>query len=121
MPWKTPRPHHAWNDIEKLRYNQEAYDRAIFGTFSWTPPNVAANSTATFVASASGPDVTTNATKGLRTGNPVTVSPPSVLPTQVSVYAFVANSDQMTIAIVNPTAGTVTPPSGTWSFSGTVT
>jgi hypothetical protein len=121
MPWLIVRPSPQWQDLEKLRFSQEVYDRHRFGSFQWTPPLVAANSSVSFVLSSIGPDIISTIATGLRPSNPVVFSPPSALPAQISLYGMVTSSDKATIVIVNPTAGGITPPAGKWGMMGMVT
>lgn len=100
MPWQIVRPSSQWEDLEKLRFFQEVYDRHRFGSFTWVPPLVAANSSVAFVLSAAGPDIISTIAFGLRPGNPVVFSPPSALPPQVSIYGMVTANNSATVVIV---------------------
>lgn len=120
MPWKVPRPQSSWGDPENLRWDQEAWDRPFFGSFTWTPPSVAANTTVQFTLSASGPDIVSTAADGARANASVSVTAPALLPTGLFKDALCQASDAVTILLINTTAGPLTAPAGTWSINGFV-
>ena len=122
MSWKAARPAAGQRDIEDTRREQESYDRAApFGVFQWTPPPVAGNSTVAFVLSSTGPDIVSTVATGARVaGTSVTLTPPSVLPNQMSFYGFCAANDSVTIVLVNPAVGAQTAPAGTWALQAMV-
>lgn len=121
MPWKAARPQGSTGDVEYMRLLQEMYDRRIFGSFSWTPPAVGANSSAGFLLGAAGPDIVSTIANGMRPGAAIAISPPAILSSGATVYGLCAVNDSVTVVIVNPTAAPITPPAGTWGMAGMVT
>jgi hypothetical protein len=81
---------------------------------------VAANTTAQFVLSATGPDIISSVADGARAGAAVNVTAPSALPTGLFKDVLCTTSDSVTILLINTTAGPLTAPSGTWSINGFV-
>lgn len=51
---------------------------------------------------------------GLLTTDTVVVTPPSTTPGVAQAAAYVSAPDQLSLQFVNPTAGSLTPPSGTY-------
>lgn len=51
---------------------------------------------------------------GLKTTDRVVVNPPSTTAGVVQASAYVSAADQLSLQFVNPTAGSLTPPSGTY-------
>lgn len=116
MSWQSPSPIDRWSDKEKVYFMREVWTRAKFGAITWDPPNVPATSAvATTLAAASYPTV-----RGLRVGMPIRVTPPSTLDDAISVEAWVATDDTLTIRLKNTSGVGVDMASGTWAFAGTV-
>lgn len=120
MAWQLPQPQHSWGDKEKTDFSREIHARLKFGSFTWNPPAVGATTQTSFVASATGPDITTKTVIGLQAGMPVKVTPPSALPLGVTMQEIVLTKDTLTITIANSTGAPITPPAGAWAFQGTV-
>lgn len=118
--WNSPVPQESRSDRERTDFMREIWSRVKFGSFDWTPPLVAGNTTSTFTVRESGGSVTSMAPTGLRVGMPVYVTAPAVMSNGLSVQALVATNDVLTIAVANVTAGGLTPPAGTWSFQGVI-
>lgn len=117
--WNAPQPRDTWTPKERADFEREVWTRVKFGSFDWTPPLIAANTTTAFVVGP-GAAVDTRVTVGLRVGMPVSVTAPDVMVNGLSAQALVAANDTLTIAIANVTAGGLTPPAGTWAFQGMV-
>ncbi len=118
MTWTTPAPlENSWKDRELYIFLREVFTRGrTFGSFTWDPPNVpGATSVDTTLTTA-----TVGVLKGLRTGQPVYVSPPSTIDAGIGALAWVPADDQLTIRLLNVTAGAIDPASGTWAFQGVI-
>lgn len=118
MTWTVPAPlENAWTQKELFLFLREIYTRGrTFGTFTWDPPNVgAATSVDTTLTT-----TTVEGLKGLRAGQPVFVSPPSTINAGIGALAWVPADDQLTIRLLNVTAGPINPASGTWAFQGVI-
>lgn len=118
MSWTSPAPlESAWEKRDLFILLRELYTRGrTFGTFTWDPPNVpGATSVDTTLTTA-----TVEVLKGLRVGQPVYVSPPPALNAGIGALAWVPADDQLTIRLLNVTAGAINPASGTWAFQGVI-
>lgn len=98
---------------ELLDFLRVIRGRAVWGSFTWNPPNLAANTTT---------DTTLTTADSmhfdlLRTGMFVGITPPSTLDAGVTFGgAWVATSKQLTIRLGNLTAAPINPASATWAF-----
>lgn len=116
--WASAAPlERTWDDKDLYVFLREIYTRhRTFGTFTWNPPNVPASSTVdTTLTTSTVPEL-----KGLRAGQPVYVSPPSSIDAGVGAVAWCPADDQLTIRLLNVTAGPINPASGTWAFQGVI-
>lgn len=97
---------------------REVYTRGrTFGSFTWNPPNVPANSTVDTTLTTSDDEVFT----GLRVGQAVYVTPPSTLDSGLVVgAAWVATDDTLTIRLANVTGVGINAAEGTYSFDGRI-
>lgn len=118
MTWSSSQPlESSWQDKELYLFLREIFVRGrTFGTFTWNPPNVPGASTVDTTLTTS----TIDALKGLRAGQPVFVSPPSAIDAGIGALAWVPADDQLTIRLLNVTAGAINPASGTWAFQGVI-
>lgn len=125
MSWMSPAPLEStwWKKAlegspprELFSFLREIFSRhRTFGTFVWNAPNVPANSTVdTTLTTATLPQL-----EGLRSGQPVYVSPPSAIDAGlVCGGAWAPADDQLTIRLGNLTGVGINPASGTWAFQG---
>jgi hypothetical protein len=115
VSWFSPSPLERWEKRDIFVFLREVFTRhRTFGTFTWDPPSVGANTTVDAT-------VTDDALTGLRAGQPVYVTPPSTLDAGlVCGGAWVAADDSITIRLGNVTASPINPASGTWAFQGVI-
>jgi|GEM_PF-3430610 len=117
MAWSASFPQESWKDSDSRGFLREIHKRIKFGSFTWNPPNCAANTTTDTTLTTSD----TDAVDGLRAGMAVSVTPPSTLDAGLVVGgAWVATDNTLTIRLGNLTAGGINPASGTWAFMGTL-
>lgn len=119
MTWASAIPQDTWGAESRSawRWLREMWQRGkTFGSFTWNPPNVPANSTVTTTLT------TTDAAvlEGLRAGQAVTVTPPSAIDEGLMWSAFVGTDDTLSIRLANVTGGAINAASGTWVFDGKV-
>jgi hypothetical protein len=114
MPWTVPRPQDRWSDREIGSFLREIFTRIKFGSFTWDPPSVSANTTVdTTLTTTDAPQV-----EGLRTGMSVKVTPPSTVDAGLLLDAWVPADDQLTVRLRNVTGSGINMTSTTWSFMG---
>lgn len=117
MSWLSTAPQDTWLPRETWRWLRELWQRGkTFGSFTWNPPNVPANSTVTTTLT------TTDAAviEGLRAGQAVYVNAPSAIDAGLVWVAWCPADDQLSIRLANVTGGAINPASGTWTFEGKV-
>lgn len=116
MSWGVGLPQERWKDSERFTFFREIYQRAKFGTVTWNPPSVPANSTVDTVLTTTDSGELT----GLRAGMAIAVTPPSAISAGLGWGAFVASDSTLTVRLVNATAAPIDPASGAWTFNGMV-
>lgn len=95
---------------ELMRWLRNISARDGWGTFTWDPPSVAANTT-------SETTVSLGVGSGVRSGSGVFVAPTYALPAGlVVVYGYSAAAESVTIRLANLTASPIDAPSGTWYY-----
>lgn len=115
MPWRNNVTAQS-KERELAYFFQEICTRVKFDTITWDPGSVPSSSTlTTALAAATYPEVT-----GLRSGMPVKVTPPSTLPAGMTVDAYVATDDTLTIVLSNFTSGAIDIGSTAWAFMGVI-
>jgi hypothetical protein len=114
MSWGCGLPQDQWKEREISSFLREIHTRWKCDTFTWDPPNVPANS----VVSTTLTTVDASTVKGLRAGMPIQVTPPSDIADGLSVTAWVATDNTLTIRLRNHTGGAIDQASGTWGFIG---
>jgi len=116
MAWLAAFPQERWELPDIRRFLREIHGRTKFGSFTWNPPNVPANSTVdTVLTTSDAADIT-----GLRAGMSIAVTPPAGIESGLGWGARVATDNTLTVRLVNATAGAIDPASGTWTFHGMV-
>lgn len=117
MSWTAGKPQDTWKDSERMQFLREFYTRLKFGSFTWNPPSIGANTTVDTTLTTSD----SQEFSGLRAGMAVVVTPPSTLDTGISCGgAYVANDSTLTIRLANNTAAPINPTTATWLFMGMV-
>lgn len=117
MSWTSGFPQEGrWQERDLFAYYREIYRRMKFGSFTWNPANVPANSTVdTTLTTTDSADI-----DGLRDGMAISVTPPSNITAGIVWGAWVANDDTLTVRLVNVTGSGIDLGSGTWAFQGMV-
>ena len=93
---------------------RDIVSRFRWGTFTWDPPSIAANTAASTTFTTADSEVFS----GLRTGQFVTLTGPVGLSAALQFRAEVAANDTLTVHVVNTSAAPIDADSGTWSIFG---
>mgnify|MGYP001588216132 CR=1 FL=1 len=118
MPWPVAKPQEKQtSERVAVAFLREIFTRNRFGSFTWNPPSVGANTTVeTTLTTTDAPQI-----EGLRVGMAVYVSPPSTLDAGLVVGGcYVATDNELTIRLGNLTAAPINAVSGTWAFDGRI-
>jgi hypothetical protein len=118
MSWKSPPL--LDRDVTKPdvlgSFLREIHTRVKFGSFTWNPDSVPANSVLeTTLTSAS-----VTALTGLRTGMSIHLTPPSSIDDSIDTLAYVAADDSLTVRLKNTSGSPVDIGETTWRFHGVV-
>ena len=93
---------------------REFFSRFVMDKTTWNPPNVGANSVvSTTLTTTANPEVI-----GLRPEMAIVVTPPSDIDDDLTVEAWCATTDTLTIRLRNDTGGAINQGEGVWSFVG---
>jgi hypothetical protein len=116
VSWKVPFP----KDVDAARvagqFMREVMTRLRFGSFTWNPDPVPANSVLeTTLTSAS-----VTALTGLRAGMAIHVTPPATIDDSIDILAYVAADDSLTVRLKNTSGSPVDIGETTWGFHGVV-
>lgn len=95
--------------IRWLNDLRDLFQYSFISTVSWSPAQVAANTTAEEAVTVT----------GVLAGDHVSVSPPDHQAGVVAAAARASDTDEVSVTFVNPTAGAVTPTSGSYVFKVT--
>ena len=118
MSWTVGLPQDNWVGGENSDFFREVYQRhRCFGTFTWTPPSVAAGATSdTTLTSGAYPTI-----RGTRAGMAIHVTPPSTITAGLHVTGcWVATDNTITVRLYNSTGGAIALASATWAFDGVI-